>query len=234
MNAKPRRPVLVLLLAVAQILVGGGLLCTGGCGIGNSFLGASGTVTVNRGGKSDTFVYDTRKEMEKEAPGYTAFIAASGVAGLLLALAAIVGAVGLLKQWAWGWWLSLAWAVLEIGFQWGVAAYLWTVAMPATRAVARASPHDTAGVSNGLVNTNTFFHFGWAIFASGFWLYPALVLLLLVLPPVRRSSRPVESRRVEEDEEDYHTRRRWEAEEREEEAERRRRRRRRRDEDDED
>ena len=191
--SKPARSVLAMLLGVAQILVGCTLTCTGGISMASNALGTSKeTVTVNKGGfEKQTIVYDTHEEMEKQAPGYKAFYLGTGVAGLLLALGMILGAAGMLWSRPWGWWLSLAWGVLALAYQAGVAVYLWTVAMPAVNRLHDTLPRDDAGVTGTLANTNTFFHFFWAIFASAFVLYPLLVLLLLVLPPVRRSCRPV-------------------------------------------
>ena len=181
------RPVLVLLLGVAQILVGCTLVFSGGGSMVSNAAGTSReTVTVNKGFEKQTIVYDTHEEMEKEAPGYKLFYLGTGIAGLLLALAMIVGAAGLLWGRAWGWWLSVLWAVLGALYQGGVAVYLWTVAMPAANRLHKALPRDDAGVCGTLANINTFFHVFWAIFASAFVLYPLLGLLLLVLPPVRR------------------------------------------------
>src|SRR5262245_11138743 len=102
---RAKQSALVLLLAIAQVLVGATLLCTGGCGIANSAGGTSATVTINKGGKQTTMVYDTREEMEREAPGYKTIDLASAIGGLALAVAALVAAVGLLVRRSWGWWL---------------------------------------------------------------------------------------------------------------------------------
>ena len=127
-----KRPALVLLIAVAQILVGVFLLCSGGLCFTCRAAGTShDTVTIHTGGKTATVVYDTNSEMEREAPGYNVIYFASGAAGLLLAVAMLAGAVGLLKQKAWAWWLTLLWAAAELAFQAGAAVYLWRVAIPA-------------------------------------------------------------------------------------------------------
>jgi hypothetical protein len=197
---KPKRPGFVLFLAICQIVVGGGLICTGGLGVVSSVAGSSATmVTVKKGNETQTIVYDTREEMEREAPGYKTFMLVSAVVGLLLAVMMVVGAIGLIGQKGWGWWLSYGWALLAIAYQASVAVYLWTVAMPACNRVLKAMPRDDAGVVGGLVNGNTFYHFGWAVFASGFALYPLVMVILLALPFVRRSSRPVPDDSIEEE-----------------------------------
>lgn len=185
---KPSRPILVLLLAIAQIVVGSSLLCCGTLSLIVNTVGSSAqTVTITTNGKSTTRVYDTREEMEKEAPGYKLFLLGGGIVGFALAAMMVVGAIGLLGCQAWGWWLSVLWGLFELAYQVGTAAYLWLVAMPAANRMVRAVPHDDQGVCNGLVNGNTFYHVGWALFASGFVIYPLLILLLLVLPPARRA-----------------------------------------------
>jgi hypothetical protein len=169
------------------MVVGFSLLGCCGLGLFDRYAGSSATVTIRNGAQTKTQIYDTRAEMEREAPGYNTFLLASGVIAIGLASVMILGSLGLLLCHAWGWWLSAAWGVLELGYQVGTAAYLWLVAMPAANRVVKVVPHDEAGLCNGLVNGNTLMHFGWAIFASGFWLYPAIVLLMLILPPVRRA-----------------------------------------------
>jgi len=185
---RPNRPVLVLLLAIAQLMVGGMLLCGGALNLIINTAGSSAqTVTITTNGKSTTRVYDTREEMEKEAPGYKLFLHGGGIVGFALAAVMVAAAIGLLGCRGWAWWLSVLWGLFELAYQIATAAYLWLVAMPAANRMVRAVPRDDAGVCGGLVNGNTLYHVGWALFASGFVLYPLLILLLLVLPPVRRA-----------------------------------------------
>jgi hypothetical protein len=188
---KPNRPILITLLAIAQIIVGGLLLACGAVDlVANTAGSSSETVTVNVRGQPTTQTYDTRAEMVKEAPGYKLFLLGGGALSMLLHLTMIAGAIGLLLQHAWGWLLCLVWALVRLAYQLLVAAYLWFVAMPAANRMVRAVPHDVNGVCSSMVNGNTFYHLFWALFASGFSLYPLLFLLLLALPPVWRAFIP--------------------------------------------
>jgi hypothetical protein len=185
---KPDRSILVTLLAIGQMVVGVLLL---GCGVLDFASTAAGsssaTVTISRGPQPITRVYDTREEMEREAPGYKQFLLGNSVASVLLHVAMIAGAVGLLLRHAWGWWVSLGWAVLRLVYQAVTAWYLWSVAMPAANRMVLVVPRDDAGVCSGMVNGNTFYHLFWAFFATGFTAYPIVILILLILPPVRRA-----------------------------------------------
>jgi hypothetical protein len=153
-------------------------------------------------GKTTTFVYDTNEEMEKQAPGYRKVVLVSRIADLGLEVALIAGAIGLLLLHRWGWWLSLAWVVMEIGYLVLTLLYLWFVAMPAANRMVHAVPHDDNHICGGMVNGNTFYHIGWALFSFVFLAYPLLVLLLLVLPPVWRafSARTSRAQQLEEEE----------------------------------
>jgi hypothetical protein len=186
---QPSRSVFVTLLAIVQLVVGGLLLLCGAFGMVATVAGdSSATVTISRGGKSTTRVYDTTEEMEKETPGYKRVLLGSEVAGLLLRLAMIAGGIGLLMQRGLGWWLSLVWVLLQLAFQVLTIAWLLMVAMPAANRVVRAVPHDDNHVCGTLANGNTFYHLFWLIFAFGFSVYPLLILILLLLPPVRRAT----------------------------------------------
>ncbi|HJZ57922.1 MAG TPA: hypothetical protein VKE74_23395 [Gemmataceae bacterium] len=188
---KSDRPVLVLILATVQMAIGILLLCCCGFGLISAVAGgSSATVTITSGGKTTTRVYDTHEEMAREAASYKAFTLGSGVAGIVLAAMMVIGGIGLLRSKAWGWWLSLAWGVLELAYLVATAAYLWLVAMPACNRVVQTVPHDDAGVCGPLANGNTLYHLVWALFSTGFVFYPTLVLILLALPPVRRACAP--------------------------------------------
>jgi hypothetical protein len=183
---KPIRPVLVTLLAIIQLVVGALLLACGAFGMVVTVAGdSSATVTINTGGQQTTRVYDTREEMEAQAPGHTYVVFGSAVADLTFHLAMIAGAIGMLRLRAWGWWLSLAWALLRLLYQVAMAYYLWTVAMPAANRVVQMVPHDADGTCGSLANGNTFYHLGWALFATGFAVYPLIILILMILPPVK-------------------------------------------------
>src|SRR5947209_2069982 len=98
------RPVLVLLISIAQMLLGISLLFCGGFSlIGNVAGSSAAEITIREGNKTTTRVYDTREEMEREAPGYKNFMLANGVAGVALSLAMLVGSLGLLWTKAWSW-----------------------------------------------------------------------------------------------------------------------------------
>jgi hypothetical protein len=197
------RPIFALVLAFAQMLVGGFLIFVGAINFASAAAGTSSArVTVNQGGKPATRDYDTRDEMERESPGYKLVYVASGIAGFLLAFMMISGGIGLVSGRSWGWWLSLAWAVLAFLFQAGMAGYLWFVAMPAANRVVKVVPHDDARVCSTLVNNNTFFHLGWALFATAFLFYPLLVSFLLTLPSIRRWCRPVVAKEDEVSDDD--------------------------------
>jgi len=198
---KPDRPSLVTSVAVLQLVVGGLLLACGSCGLLAAVAGtSSATVTITTQGKSTTRVYDTREEMEKEAPGYKNFLVASSLAGVLLDLAMILAAVGLLTLAAWGWWLSLSWALLHLTYQIVALAYLWSVAIPAANRMVYAVPHDDDAVCSGLVNGNTFYHLFWMAFALGLSVFSIVFLGLLALPSARRAFK--NDRTAENDEEE--------------------------------
>jgi hypothetical protein len=185
---QPHRPFLVTLLAIIQIVVGGLLLACGAVDMVVNVAGSSSaTVTLTVRGRPTTRTYDTREEMSKEAPGYKLFLLGGGAFSILLHTIMIAGAVGLLLLRAWGWLLSLAWALLRLAYQLLTAAYLWFVAMPAANRVVRAVPHDDNGVCGSMANGNTLYHLFWALLTVGFSLYPLLVLVLLALPPVWRA-----------------------------------------------
>jgi hypothetical protein len=184
---KQKRPILVTLLALAQMIVGGLLLACGALDMVANVAGSSSaTVTLNVRGQPTTRTYDTREEMIKEAPGYKLFLLGGAVLSLMLHVTMIAAAVGLLRLRVWGWLLSLAWTLLRLAYQLLTAAYLWFVAMPAANRMVRVVPHDDNGVCSSMVNGNTFYHLFWALFSTGFALYPFLVLVLLALPPVWR------------------------------------------------
>jgi hypothetical protein len=210
---QPERPALVVVTAVVQLVAGGLLLACGVFGLVAAVAGSSSaTVTITTQGQSTTRVYDTREEMEKEAPGYKTFLVAGRLVDLLLEVGMIAGGVGLLLMRRWGWWLSLAWALVQPVVQVLTIGYLWTVAMPAANRLVRAVPRDDAGICGGMVNGNTFCHIGWGLFAIAFSFYSLLILLLLILPPVRRAfvgrTRRGGRRREDEDREDDRPRRR--------------------------
>src|SRR5262249_10908115 len=153
------RSVLVTLLALAQIVGGVSLLSCGVFSLVAAVAGtSSATVTITNLGKSTTRTYDTREEMEKEAPGYKLFLTGSAVVGILLHLAMLVGAVGLLAQRAWGWWLSLAWALLQLVCQVLTLGYLWSVAMPAANRLVQNCPRHDNPVCSRLVDGHTLYH----------------------------------------------------------------------------
>jgi len=114
-----------------------------------------------------TRVYDTREEMEQQAPGHTSVTHGTAVADLAFHVVMLVGAIGMLRLRAWGWWLSLAWAILRFLYQIATAYYVWAVAMPAANRVVQMVPHDEAGVCGGMANGNTFYHVGWAAVRDG-------------------------------------------------------------------
>ncbi len=187
---KPRRPILVLLLSILQLIVGGLLLVCGALDVVAAVAGqSSATVTVYHGLEKTTQTYDTRAEMEKRAHGYTLFFVGGSVASFLLHFAMVAGAVGLLLVRRWGWWLTFAWAVLRFAYQLLTLGYLWYAAIPATGEMAKSIPRDEENVLNGMVNGNTFYHIGWAGFSLVFAFYPLLILPLLLLPPVWRAFR---------------------------------------------
>src|SRR5262245_28928026 len=106
---KPGRPVLVTLLAILQMVIGGLTLACGVFSLVSVAAGSSAaTVTITSGPNKTTRTYDTTEEMEKQTPGYKRFLLGGEVASILLHVAMIAGAVGLLTLHAWGWWLSLA------------------------------------------------------------------------------------------------------------------------------
>jgi hypothetical protein len=187
---KPNRPILVTLLAIGQMVVGGLLLACGAVDLISTVAGSSSaTVTRTVQGQPTTQIYDTREEMAKEAPGYKLFLLGGGAFSILHHVTMIAGTIGLLLLRAWGWLLSLAWALLRLAYQLLTGAYLWFVAMPAANRMVRAVPHDDNGVCTSMVNGNTFYHLFWALFSLGFSLYPLLILILLALPPVWRAFR---------------------------------------------
>jgi hypothetical protein len=200
---QPVRPVLVTLIAIVQMVVGALLACNA-FGVFVAFAGeSSATVTIRQGGEVVTRVYDTREEMEQQAPGHTHVIYGTAAAELALNFVMIVAAIGMLRLRAWGWWLSLAWAILRLLYQIASAYYVWTVAMPAANRVVQVVPHDEAGVCGGMANGNTFSHVGWGLSATGFAVYPLIVLVFLILPPVvrafRRGNEVSDEERAEED-----------------------------------
>lgn len=184
---KPGRPVFTTVLAIIQLVAGGSLLACGGFGLVVSAAGEhSATVTIRTGGQETTRVYDPREEMERETPGYKVILFSGKTADVVLNVVLLAGAIGLLAVRGWGWWLSVAWAVLAAGFQVAAACYLWLVAMPACNRVVKVVPHDVDGTCGSLANGNTLYHLTWALFASALTLYPLVMLVLLVLPPVWR------------------------------------------------
>jgi hypothetical protein len=195
---KVRRPVVVLIVALLQLVVGSSLLACGVFNLVSTVAGSSAaTVTITVAGQSTTRTYDTREEMEKHAPGYKSFMLAEAVVALLLQFAMIAGGIGLLLMRGWSWWLSVAWAGLRLVVQCLTLLYLWFTAIPAANQMVKEVPRDDKGVCSSLVNGNTLYHVFWALFAVVFLLYPLLILVLLMLPPVRRSFNPPEA---EEDE----------------------------------
>jgi hypothetical protein len=198
---KAERPILVSTLAILQIIVGGLLISWGMLSLASSLAGeSSATVTIRVNGQPTTRVYDTWEEMEKQAPGYRKVIVAGRLVDLFLEITIIAGGIGLLLLRRWSWWLTLAWALLQIGYQIVTLVYIWVVAWPAVQRMSHAVPHDDMGVCGTLSNGNTFYHLGWAIFSFLFLGYPLLILLLLVLPPVWRtfSNKSVPDQEVEE------------------------------------
>jgi hypothetical protein len=182
----PERPRLVTKLVIVQLLIGGLLLTCGTFDLVSTVAGSSAaTVTIR--GQETTRIYDTRGEMEKQTPGYHSILVGGGIVGILLQVAMIVGAVGLFWLRAWGWWVSLAWAVLRLLYQVGTIGYLWSVAMPAANRMVLTVPHDDNGVCSSLVNGNTFYHFFWLLFSVGFSIYTMVILACLVMPSVRRA-----------------------------------------------
>jgi hypothetical protein len=219
---KQPRPALVMVVAILQLVIGGLLVICGLFGLVTTLTGTSSTtVTITSGGQTRT--YDMREEMIREAPSYKAFTVSSAVVDLLLHFAMIAGGIGLLMMQAWGWWASVAWAGVQIAYQLVTAGYLWFVAMPAANRVAQTLPRDI--FTSTAVNTNTFTHLVWAIFATGFTVYPVLILILLVLPAARSAFSPRDHYDDEEDDDRGRRGRRRDEEEDYEEDDRPRRRR---------
>src|SRR5262245_66651523 len=82
---KPKRPVIVSILAIAQLMVGGLWLACGVFSVGATLAGSSSAkITVRSGFETTTRVYDTVEEMEREAPGYKLFLLGSSVSDLIL------------------------------------------------------------------------------------------------------------------------------------------------------
>jgi hypothetical protein len=222
---KPKRPPLVTVVVILQLVFGGLFMCCGVFGAAASFFSSSsGTMTI-RDFKGDTTTrpYDPKAEMEREAPSYKTFLIVGTVADFLLHFMMIGGAIGLLLMQPWGWWVSVAWAPLRLVYQLGTAGYLWLVAMPACNRVVQALP-PFSGVGD-LANGNTFFHLFWALSATAFTLYPIIIGVLLILPQARRVLSPAAADVLDDpDAEDRPRRRRprVEEEEPEEEAPRRR------------
>src|SRR4051794_15327842 len=169
------RPVLVTLTAIVQLVVAALLLACNAFGLFATFAGeSSATVTIRQGNEVVTRVYDTREEMEQQAPGHTSVTHGTAVADLAFHVVMLIGAIGMLRLRAWGWWLSLAWAILRFLYQIATAYYVWAVAMPAANRVVQVVPHDEAGVCGGMANGNTFYHLGWGLSATGFAVYPLI------------------------------------------------------------
>jgi hypothetical protein len=181
-----RLPVLVLLIALSQLLVGAALICFAAGNLITYYSGVSReTVTIRKGNQTTTQEYDTNEEMEREVPGSPAILLGTSAFGMALGAAAFVGAIGMIRMRKWGWWLTFLWALADAPYRLVTVVVWWTVLRPAANKIVEMVPRDEGGKCGTLVNHNTFFHVGWGLFDACFFFYVALVLLLIVLPPVR-------------------------------------------------
>jgi hypothetical protein len=189
----PRRPEVLVIFAVLNIIVGALLLFCGVCS------GSEGTLTVN--GKDVT--EQMKEHMNTEIPGYTAIRMTGVVTAIALGLGFLASGIGLLNLMQWGRVVGLVCAAVAILQQ--IATSLFQVLAVAP---ARARFLDKFGpISLGFVATI----WGWVVLAGALVVVTCSVIVLVGL--LSRSvsqafSRPRRDFEDDEDDDDWEDRRR--------------------------
>jgi hypothetical protein len=179
---KQRVPTAVLVMAILNFVFGGIGLLMSGCG--GAFTLFLLVMPEQKPGQPGYFP-NVLKTVAKEVPGYTAFMTASLVMGLVLSTVLIIAGIGLLRLRPWAWWLCILYAPLQILLQVGILyctlVYVNPVMHRANQEVFRQLPPGAPNfaATDWLGDMGTF---AGAVFGMA---YPIALLVMLFLPHVR-------------------------------------------------
>jgi hypothetical protein len=209
--ARNRRPAIILVMAILNMVMGGfGLLCGFCAAVGNAVGLAVLGGQQNMPGAASNEMFDY---MDKHCPGWQAVEVGRGLMFMLLGVLLIVAGIGMLKMQNWSRWLCLLCAAGIFFVCLGYAVYQVAFLMPATDKMhedlerklgVQPTPGGQAPRRVGQVIG--------VIASSGVPIVYALVLaIVMVLPAVGEAFSRANRRRVShDDEEEFDDRReRW-------------------------
>src|ERR1700730_2842880 len=109
--ARNRRPTIILVMAILNMVMGGITLLCGICAAGGNALIATLGSTAQGAGNP---VQDMTAFMNKEVPGWQGVEIGRGLVLLLFAVVLVSSGIGLLKMQSWARWVSLVYAAASI------------------------------------------------------------------------------------------------------------------------
>lgn len=127
---RTRRPTIILVMAILNMVMGGITLLCGLCAAGgNALLAAMATSAPGAVGNP---VQDMTTFLNKEVPGWQAVEIGRGILLILFAIVLVVSGIGLLKMQKWARWLSVSYAVVSLLFTLGYTVFELGLVLPAT------------------------------------------------------------------------------------------------------
>jgi hypothetical protein len=179
----PKRPAAVVVLAVLQVVFAALGMCNTAFQVsGLDIQLASLTATPGQASEADLLAY-----WREHVPGERAVELAEAVSDAVLAVLMVAGAVGMLRLRAWGWYLTLAYAVLDILAIAAEAVFNFGARLPALTEFMRGIPPSPPGGPDAqtLALFAQLTHVGTFAVTALVVVYPILVLIIVTRRRVR-------------------------------------------------
>jgi hypothetical protein len=202
---RKQRPVIVLVMAIFNMIMGGIILLCGCCaGSDVAFLGAMGGAP----GPGGAPVGDMKAFLDNETPGWEAVLVGYAFVQLVLAVMLVAAGIGLLKMQSWARWLSVLYAAMAF-----LLAIVFTIYVAGFVGPARVKYQEKQmNVAGQPASTQAGFQMGKTlgqsinvIFYGAIPVIHAIILaIIMLLPSVNEAFAPPRRRRRsrEDDEEE--------------------------------
>jgi hypothetical protein len=182
------RPASVTVVAILQLVFGVlGLLChvmTGATQLVGGTPGFGQPAAQPQGGGMEDLGKRLEKAIQEKAPATKALEYATSAINLFLAVLMILSGIGLLTMRSWGWYLTIAYAILSILMTIGLTGYDLAVSLPVTQEALRTIVPKNQEEQTFLTIMQVGIYVG--VVGPLVWMiYPILILILTARRSVR-------------------------------------------------